>query len=144
VRKRATHGTIQSTASKRTTAQHVDQNVVSDSAEVHHIANGDTSVLGMQQGIPVSDAPHLLRIEAHGPTALEDVRCREKLCYFDYERIPVRVVYARGFGAPGYFEHDESLAAIMKADLFQRARSPNFPHITDQRVHMPCPAFPAR
>jgi catalase len=129
VRKRATHGTTQSTASKRTTAQHVDQKVVSDSAEVPQIADGDTSVLVMQQGIPVFDAPHLLRIGAYGPPALEDVRCREKLCYFDYERIPVRVMYARGFGAPGYFEPYESLAAIMKAGLFQHARSPNFPHI---------------
>jgi catalase len=41
----------------------------------------------------------------------------------------MRVVYAPGFGAPGYFGHSESLAAITKADLFQRARSPNFPHI---------------
>ena len=97
--------------------------------KLHQTANGDTPVLPMQQGIPVSDAPYLLRIGIRGPTALEDFRCREKIFHFDYERIPARVVYARSFGAPGYFEHYESLAAIMKADLFQRARSPHFPHI---------------
>jgi catalase len=90
-------------------------------------ADGDTLVLLRQQGIPVSDAPNLLGMGACDPTTLEGFRCREKMCYFDHERIPVRVVYARGFGAPGYFEHCESSTAITKADLFQRARSPNFP-----------------
>jgi hypothetical protein len=129
VRKRVTHGMTQSTASKRITVQYADKKVVPDSGEGHQIADGDMPVLVMQQGIPVSDTPHLLRIGARDPTALEDCRCREKSCYFDHERIPVRVVYARGCGAPGYVEHDESLVAIMKAGLFQRARSPNVPHI---------------
>jgi catalase len=129
VRKRVTHGMTHSTASKRITVQYADKKVVLDSGEGHQIAGGDRPVLAMQQGIPVSDTPHLLRIGARDPTTLEDVRCREKSCYFDHERIPVRVVYARGCGAPGYFEHDESLAAIMKASLFQRVRSPNVPHI---------------
>jgi catalase len=130
VRKRATHGTTQSTASKRTTAQYADQRIMTDAGgEVHQTADGDMPVLLMQQGIPVSDAPNWFRIGARDPTALENFRCREKSCYFDHERIPVRVVYARGFGAPGYLEHYESLASIMKADFFQRARSPHFPHI---------------
>ncbi len=46
---------------------------------------------------------------------------REKLFHFDHERIPERVVHARGYGAHGFFENYESLAGLTKADLFQRA-----------------------
>jgi catalase len=48
--------------------------------------------------------------------------------HFDHERIPERVVHARGFGAHGYFETYESLSAITSADIFQRAgeRTPAF------------------
>jgi catalase len=52
---------------------------------------------------------------------LEDFHFREKIFHFDHERIPERVVHARGFGVHGYFENYESLADITRADLFQRA-----------------------
>ena len=52
---------------------------------------------------------------------LEDFHFREKLYHFDHERIPERVVNARGFGAHGFFETYDSLADITSADLFQRA-----------------------
>ena len=58
---------------------------------------------------------------ARGPTLLEDFHFREKIFHFDHERIPERVVHARGFGAHGFFETYESLADITRADLFQRA-----------------------
>jgi hypothetical protein len=61
-----------------------------------------------------------LRIGSRGPTALEDFYFREKIFHFDHERIPERVVHARGFGAHGYFENYQSLADISRADLFQR------------------------
>jgi catalase len=89
---------------------------------VHQTAGGDTPVLTTQQGIPVADDQNSLKIGARGPTALEDFHFREKLFHFDHERIPERVVHARGFGAHGYFENYESLADITSADLFQRAR----------------------
>jgi catalase len=79
-------------------------------------------VLTTQQGIPVSDDQNSLKIGARGPTALEDFHFREKIFHFDHERIPERVVHARGFGAHGYFENYESLADITKADLFQRPK----------------------
>ena len=60
-------------------------------------------------------------IGERGPSALEDFHFREKIFHFDHERIPERVVHARGFGAHGYFENYESLADITRADLFQRA-----------------------
>ncbi|MEX1147130.1 MAG: catalase [Sphingomonadales bacterium] len=73
-----------------------------------------------QQGIPVSDDQNSLKIGVRGPTALEDFHFREKIFHFDHERIPERVVHARGFGAHGYFENYGSLADVTRADLFQR------------------------
>jgi len=88
--------------------------------EVHQTATVGTAKLTTQQGIPVSDDQNSLRIGSRGPTALEDFHLREKIFHFDHERIPERVVHARGFGAHGYFETYESLADITKADIFQR------------------------
>ena len=68
----------------------------------------------------MSDDQNSLRIGARGPTALEDFHLREKIFHFDHERIPERVVHARGFGAHGYFETYESLSDVTKADIFQR------------------------
>ncbi|PPQ30995.1 catalase HPII [Rhodopila globiformis] len=89
--------------------------------ETHQVARGDTPVLTTQQGVPVADDQNSLRAGARGPTLLEDFHFREKIFHFDHERIPERVVHARGFGAHGYFELTESLSDITKADIFQRA-----------------------
>ena len=88
--------------------------------EIHQTAGGDLPVLTTQQGIPVSDDQNTLRIGPRGPALLEDFHFREKIFHFDHERIPERVVHARGFGARGYFETTESLADITRADIFQR------------------------
>lgn len=77
--------------------------------------------LTTQQGTPVADDQNSLRIGARGPTALEDSHFRGKIFHFDHERIPERVIHARGFGAHGYFENYESLADFTRADIFQRA-----------------------
>jgi len=89
--------------------------------ETHQIAEGDVPILTTQQGTPISDDQNSLRIGEHGPTAIEDFHFREKIFHFDHERIPERVVHARGFGAHGYFETYESLSEVTKADIFQRA-----------------------
>jgi catalase len=96
--------------------------------ETHQTAGGKVPVLTTQQGIPVADDQNSLRIGARGPGALEDFHFREKIFHFDHERIPERVVHARGYGAHGYFENYESLADLTRADLFQRAgeRTPVF------------------
>jgi catalase len=110
-------------------AQYADQTVrTGTGGEVHQTAGGDTTVLTTQQGIPVADDQNSLKVGSRGPTALEDFHFREKIFHFDHERIPERVVHARGFGAHGYFENYESLADITRADLFQRAgdRTPAF------------------
>ena len=89
--------------------------------ELHQIAEGDTPVLTTAQGNPVADDQNSLRAGPRGPTLLEDFHFREKIFHFDHERIPERVVHARGYGAHGYFETYKSLAEYTRADLFQRA-----------------------
>ena len=89
--------------------------------ETHQVAGTDAPVLTTQQGVPVADDQNSLKVGLRGPTVLEDFHFREKLFHFDHERIPERVVHARGYGAHGYFENYQSLAEITRADLFQRA-----------------------
>jgi catalase len=88
--------------------------------ETHQRAVDDHE-LTTQQGTPVADDQNSLRAGPRGPALIEDFHFREKLFHFDHERIPERVVNARGFGAHGFFETYESLADITSADLFQRA-----------------------
>ena len=88
--------------------------------EMHQTASGDIPVLTTQQGTPVSDDQNSLKVGSRGPTTLEDFHLREKIFHFDHERIPERVVHARGYGAHGYFENYESLADVTSADIFQR------------------------
>jgi catalase len=92
-----------------------------EGGETHQISGGDVPPLTTQQGGPVADDQNSLKIGSRGPTLLEDFHFREKIFHFDHERIPERVVHARGFGVHGYFENYESLATITKAALFQRA-----------------------
>ena len=90
--------------------------------ELHQVAQGDTDVLTTAQGGPVLDDQNTLKIGARGPTLIEDFHFREKIFHFDHERIPERVVHARGYGAHGFFETYESLSKYTRADIFQRAR----------------------
>jgi catalase len=103
-------------------ARYADQNVnIGNGGETHQNAGDEIPMLTTQQGVSISDDQNSLRIGARGPTALEDFHFREKIFHFDHERIPERVVHARGFGAHGFFENYESLADVTKADIFQRA-----------------------
>ncbi len=88
--------------------------------ETHQTAGGDVPTLTTQQGVPVADDQNSLKAGQRGPTLVEDQHFREKIFHFDHERIPERVVHARGFGAHGYFETYESLSDITRADIFQR------------------------
>src|SRR5690242_3163780 len=80
--------------------------------ELHQTSGVDVPVLTTQQGTPISDDQNSLRVGARGPTTLEDFHLREKIFHFDHERIPERVVHARGFGAHGYFENYQPLSDI--------------------------------
>ncbi len=88
--------------------------------ELHQFAEGDTPVMTTAQGGPVADDQNSLRLGSRGPLVVDDFHFREKMFHFDHERIPERVVHARGYGAHGYFETYESLADYTKADIFQR------------------------
>ena len=72
------------------------------------------------QGAPLSDDQNQLRVGERGPTLLEDFAFREKIFHFDHERIPERVVHARGYGAHGYLETLEAIPELTRAALFQK------------------------
>ena len=84
--------------------------------------------LTTNQAVPVADNQHSLKIGLRGPTAMEDFILREKITHFDHERIPERVVHARGSAAHGYFESYNDLCAITRAAPFSAAgkRTPVF------------------
>jgi len=88
--------------------------------ELHQQATGVDDILTTQQGAPVADDQNSLKAGVRGPTLLEDHILRDKIFHFDHERIPERVVHARGYGAHGYFETYNSLKDITSADIFQR------------------------
>jgi catalase len=71
------------------------------------------------QGVRVEDDQNSLRGGARGPTLMEDFVLREKTTHFDHERIPERVVHARGSGAHGVFQVYESLADLTSAAFLQ-------------------------
>ncbi|HEX8916752.1 MAG TPA: catalase, partial [Humisphaera sp.] len=83
----------------------------------------DTHVPGPEmttnQGLRVGDDQNSLRAGVRGPTLLEDFHFREKMTHFDHERIPERVVHARGAAAHGYFQSYGPIPELTKAGLFQ-------------------------
>ncbi|KQX18815.1 catalase [Sphingomonas sp. Root50] len=99
-----------------------------EGGETHQVAEQGVATLTSAQGIPVADDQNSLRYGARGPALLEDAHFREKIFHFDHERIPERVVHARGYGAHGFFELTDSLADVTRADIFQRVgeRTPAF------------------
>ncbi|ATB50276.1 catalase [Corallococcus macrosporus] len=86
----------------------------SESLEPHRM-HAEGKVLTTDQGIPISDTDNSLKAGVRGPTLLEDFHFREKLMRFDHERIPERVVHARGAGAHGYFQVYKSLEKYTQA-----------------------------
>lgn len=75
--------------------------------------------LTTNQGVPVSDNQNSLTIGQRGPVLLQDVHLIEKLAHFNRERIPERVVHARGAGAHGYFQVYESMAKYTRTQFLQ-------------------------
>jgi len=84
--------------------------------------------LTTNQGVPIADNQNSLKAGARGPVLLEDFILREKITHFDHERIPERIVHARGSAAHGYFECYEPLGDLTRAAPFQAAgkRTPVF------------------
>jgi len=92
-----------------------------EGGETHQRPEGDAPTLTTAQGAPVADNQNTLRGGTRGPALLEDFHFREKIFHFDHERIPERVVHARGYGAHGYFETLEAIPELTSANLFQEA-----------------------
>ena len=90
---------------------------VGEGGELHQVSGNGHPPLTTNQGVPISDDQNSLRANVRGPTLLEDFILREKITHFDHERIPERVVHARGTGAHGYFELTHSLAKYTTADV---------------------------
>lgn len=104
------------------TVRFADQQVISGTGgETHQTTSDDGRTMTTNQGVAIADDQNSLKAGARGPTLLEDFILREKIFHFDHERIPERVVHARGIGAHGYFENYESLTDVTCADIFQRA-----------------------
>ena len=100
--------------------------------ELHQQPANGGALLTTNQGVVIADNQNSLKAAPRGPTLLEDFILREKITHFDHERIPERVVHARGSGAHGFFELTESLSQYTKADFLQRAgaKTPVFVRIS--------------
>jgi catalase len=77
--------------------------------------------LTTNQGVAIGDNQNSLKAGLRGPTLLEDFILREKITHFDHERIPERIVHARGSAAHGYFEAYEPMTEFTRAAPFQAA-----------------------
>lgn len=84
--------------------------------------------LSTNTGTRIADNQNTLKAGERGPSLLEDFIMREKITHFDHERIPERVVHARGSAAHGYFEAYEDLSDLTKAGFLAEAgkRTPVF------------------
>ena len=80
-----------------------------------YTTDGTDRALTTNQGLRINDNQNSLKAGERGPTLLEDFIMREKITHFDHERIPERIVHARGTAAHGYFELTESLEEFTKA-----------------------------
>jgi len=80
-----------------------------------HTENSQDEFLTTNQGLKINDNQNSLKAGDRGPSLLEDFILREKITHFDHERIPERIVHARGTGAHGFFELYESMEKYTRA-----------------------------
>lgn len=84
----------------------------------NHSVDYTDKPLTTRQGLKVNDTNNSLKAGVRGATLLEDFLLREKIHSFDHERIPERIVHARGSAAHGYFELTKSIEKFSKAGIF--------------------------
>ena len=101
----------------RSNGKHKANDVIGSGGELHQHATGD--VLTTNQGVPISDDQNTLRIGARGPALLEDFHFLEKMTHFDHERIPERIVHARGSAAHGTFRPYKGASKYTHAAFLQ-------------------------
>ena len=90
---------------------------VGPGGELHQTAGAPQARITTNFGVPVADDQNSLKAGVRGPSLLEDFILREKIQHFDHERIPERIVHARGSAAHGYFELTESLEKYTRAKI---------------------------
>ena len=90
---------------------------IGNGGETHQTASTPETRLTTNHGLPVSDNQNSLKAGPRGPSLLEDFVLREKIQHFDHERIPERIVHARGSAAHGFFELTDSLAEFTTAKI---------------------------
>ena len=111
-------GTADSAAAmKRKVTGSAQQALRGHGDELQLQAGGSHPAMTTQQGIVVPDNQNTLTSTPRGPALLEDFILREKITHFDHERIPERVVHARGSAAHGYFELTDSLDEFTTAKV---------------------------
>lgn len=112
----------------QSSANKADRDQRGNGDELHQQASGKHPPLTTNQGLPLSDNQNSLRASERGPTLLEDFILREKITHFDHERIPERIVHARGSAAHGYFELTKSLKKYTTARILTEVgeRTPLF------------------
>ncbi|MCX7567702.1 catalase [Sulfitobacter sp. F26169L] len=86
----------------------------------HQQADQRDETMTTAQGGPIADDQNSLTAGSRGPVLMEDHIMREKIFHFDHERIPERVVHARGYGVHGHFELTKAIPELSCADIFQR------------------------
>lgn len=100
-----------------TSASPTVQITTGNGGERHETASEPESRITTNHGVPVSDNQNSLKAGPRGASLLEDFVLREKIHHFDHERIPERIVHARGSAAHGVFELTESLADVTRASI---------------------------
>lgn len=113
---------MSSSKSKASTKDRSMSAFFGNGGETHQQTDGSAIArMTTQQGVPIADDQNSLKIGYRGPAALQDFVMREKIFHFDHERIPERVVHARGYGAHGYFESYDDLSELTCASVFESA-----------------------
>ncbi|MBT9491012.1 MAG: catalase [Paucibacter sp.] len=115
----ASTAAMASTLSERNVSAKTAGDALGALGESRTDARGQT--LTTNQGVPVGDNQNSLKAGLRGPTLLEDFILREKITHFDHERIPERIVHARGSAAHGFFEAYQSMAEFTRAAPLQAA-----------------------
>ncbi|HEY0563017.1 MAG TPA: catalase [Methylophilus sp.] len=111
-----------------------DENIITigQGGELHQQVSGEHDLLTTNQGLPLSDNQNSLKANPLGPVLLEDFILREKITHFDHERIPERIVHARGTGVHGHFELTHSLQSYTTAKILTEVgeKTPLFTRIS--------------
>src|ERR1700743_1954034 len=107
------------TTKKQTRKPAKDASAIGPGGEPHQSSPGGAA-LTTNQGIPISDNQNSLKLGERGPVLLEDFVLREKIMHFDHERIPERVVHARGSAAHGFFECTADLSRQTRASFLRK------------------------